>query len=329
MLNTFSNTPPDVTSLMELVDTYVRWSENSKTRSYEYYHPSEFGKCLRASQYKRYAEKGIIDMTENVIDGRTYRLFQKGHNMQSRWEKYFLAMGVLRGIWKCSNTACQKIYGADDKLGVFKPDVCECGNKHFWYNEVSVEDKKLNMRGNVDLILDFSRFNAAIFGDKITKTFNEDLLPKTPIVVDMKTINERGFENLDKYHKPPGLGYQVQLTIYANLLDVEYGVLIYECKNDSRIRSYKIPRNEHTWFKLIQRQSEQLDEMTRIEKDGKTLNLLPPPRPKNKSCYDCRGYPTKGIPGCPFKKICHTSGIWKDPNFDAKRKKFYGFLLDS
>ena len=52
--NISSYTPPEVTSVMNLVDTYIRWRTVSTRydRSYEHYHPSELGKCLRMQQYK-------------------------------------------------------------------------------------------------------------------------------------------------------------------------------------------------------------------------------------------------------------------------------------
>ena len=331
------NTPSEIESILGTVDTYIRWREkNGKERKYNIYHPSAFGQCLRRMQYQRYESEGAIQSDGVDFESRMLRLFEKGHNMQSRWEKYFTEMGILRGIWTCSNPKCQnwdddgkyiegelelkkhpRKYGEDKKIGCFKPDKCICGSKRFDYNEVSVSAPELNMVGHADIILDYSKFDPEKYNSLI-RSFNMEDIPKNPIVIDMKTINSNGFDNLVKYKKPPGLGYQVQLTIYIHLLECEYGVLIYENKNDSTLKAYKIPRDEESW-ELIQSQAKLMDKMAKMEDNGKKLFLLPPPRPTSKTCWECKG--------CGYKKICHKSSIWKNDTLDKKRKNFYGHLI--
>jgi len=290
--------------------------------------------CLRLMQYRKYADAGYISSSEEELDSRMIRLFEKGHNMQSRWERYFTNMGVLRGIWVCADPYCirhdssgdykrslsgpPREYGKEDIIGGFKPDKCECGCKKFHYKEISVKSQELNIFGHADFILDFSKFDFSKF-DEVFKSFNENNLPSRPIVVDMKTINIKGFESLIDFGMPPSLGYQIQLIIYTHLLDCEYGLLVYECKNDSNIKAYKIERDDKSW-KLIQKQAKLMVEMSEITgDDGKLLCLLPPPRPTKKSCWECKN--------CAFKKRCHKSGIWNNAQLDKKRKDFYGHLL--
>jgi len=328
---------PAVESVLGAVDTFVRWKEKTAPdRKYDIYHPSAFGKCLREMQYKAYAAKGYIKVIEEDHDSRVLRLWEKGHNMQSRWEKYFDGLGVLRGVWQCINPMCRQIdddgvfqdildvsknlrvYGKDDLQGCFKPDKCVCGSTKFAYNEVSVSAPEYNMFGHADIILDFSRFNPDRF-DGIIKSFNMDTLPKKPVVVDMKTINQNGFDGLDKFGKPPSFGYQIQLTIYAHLLDCEFGILIYECKNNSYTKAYKIERDDKSWA-LIQRQAKLMMEMALLKNgDGKPLCLLPPPRPEKNTGWGCKN--------CAFKKHCFATA-WKDDKLDEKRKNFYGHLLE-
>jgi len=332
----FSKTPIDIASLLGTVDTYIRWNNTQgPQRRYDIYHPSAFGKCLRQMQYKRYASEGIIDSTQEEFESRLLRLFEKGHNMQSRWERYFEKMGVLRGVWTCVNQMCRhfdddgnyssdepkdsrpRIYGHKDLLGAFKPEKCACGSSRFDYNEVSVRSDDLNMYGHADLILDFKDFKEDKYD--VVKSFNMDQLPKKPIVVDMKTINSNGFDNLTTYKKAPPLYYQVQLIIYIHLLDCEYGVLFYENKNDSTLKAYKVERDEKSW-ELIQKQAKLMQDMATVTgEDDKRLFLLPPPRPVKKSTWDCKS--------CGFRKMCYKSKIWKDPELENKRKKFYGHLL--
>jgi len=332
-------TPEDAASILGTVDTYLRWREiNGNQRKYSVYHPSALGKCLREMQYKKYADCGYITPIKEELESRIIRLFEKGHNMQSRWERYFTNMGVLRGFWVCANPYCfnyddhgkhnlvwnnpsQKVrrYGENNIIGVFKPDMCICGCEKFYYKEVCATAPELNISGNADFILDFSKFDSSAFNG-VFKSFNEDNLPSNPIVVDMKTINKNGFENLSDFNNPPSLGYQIQLLIYTHLLDCEYGLLIYECKDNSNIKAYKIEKDEKSW-NLIQKQAKLMIEMSKITADdGKLLCLLPPPRPNKKSCWECKN--------CVFKKRCHKSSIWKDEGLERKRKDFYGHLLE-
>jgi hypothetical protein len=109
--------------------------------------------------------------------------------------------------------------------------------------------------------------------------------------------------------------YRVQLTIYANLLDCEYGLLIYENKNNSDTASFKIERNSDTIFATIERQALKLNELAKFKK-------LPPPRPADKDDWECKD--------CPFATLCHkTGGAWDDPKLKDRRKVFYGKLLSS
>lgn len=334
--NSKGKTCPDVESVLGSVDTFIRWREKkSKARKYNVYHPSGFGKCLREMQYQFYAAKGYIKTEEEEHDSRVLRLWEKGHNMQNRWESYFTSMGILRGIWTCVNPLCsrfdndgkynasdkrtgRRIYGKKSCQGCLKPVKCVCGSTQFTYNEVKVSAPELNMFGHTDLILDFSYFDPDRF-EGVMKTFNLKTLPQKPIVVDMKTINQNGFDGLTKYGKAPSLGYQIQLLIYTHLLNCEYGILIYECKNNSYVKAYKIERDEANW-NLIQKQAKLMIEMAELKNDaGKPLCLLPPPRPARNTCWDCKK--------CAFKKHCFATA-WKDKKLQEKRRKFYGNLLE-
>jgi hypothetical protein len=343
----FDKTPVEVASILGVVDTYLRWNNKSgPPRKYDIYHPSAFGKCLRQMQYKRYADAGHIVPIGKEFESRILRLFEKGHNMQSRWERYFTSINILRGLWKCANPLCKdwddngnytgqysenlangvkekynaRMYGLNDKLGCFKPDKCVCGSPRFDYHELSIKEPELNMFGHADLILDFSRFDQDQF-DGVFKSFNITNLPSKPIVVDMKTINKNGFESMTTYKGGPHFGYQIQLLIYMHSLGCEYGIILYECKDNSEVAAYRIDRNEEAW-EFIKSQANLMNQMAEAEDgNGDKLNLLPPPRVTKKSSYECKN--------CEFKKYCHSGAIWKDKDLNNKRKKFYGELLES
>ena len=331
--------PKEISSLLNLIDTYKRWDRlKNNNRKYESYHPSEWGKCLRQQQYKHYTEKGLIEVPYGVISSQHLRLFDKGHFMHRRWVSYFNDIGILRGKWQCLNPACflfddngqvkkklsnedkkkiirknkTRLHGKEDKHGIFRPKECVCGCSQFGYEEVSVIDKKINIRGHCDVLLDCSTLDPKKFED-VRVTFDPKFLPINGkiLVGDMKSIGQSSWDYNLMRKKEPHKYYVIQLISYIHILDVDYGVLMYENKNTSEMKWYKIERNDK-WWNVIKWQAEKMIEMTENKE-------LPPPRPKDKTNYDCKN--------CEYKSLCHKSGIWKDPNLEQKRKNFYKCLL--
>lgn len=323
---------PEVVNVLNVLNTYLKWANlNGPPRGYKTYHPSSFGGCLRKAQYQRYSDMGLVHSHKEDPDPKTLRIFDTGHSMHARWASYFENIGVLRGVWECANECCHlwsdkgefigpdlnpdaprrgRTYGRENKLGVFKPESCVCGCKEFEYHEVTVEDKELNFRGHCDQILDFSKFDPVMFtkGNPVDILFRMEDLPKKPIVLDMKSINSFSFKS--KLENGPSLVYKTQLVIYSNILDLEYGILIYENKDDSSTKIYKVDRNPEMW-QTIKRQAQDMNDMIADQ-------LVPPPRPVSKDDYECRY--------CEFQSMCHRSKIWSDPELLRKRLKFYGVL---
>ena len=329
-------TPQEITSLMNLVDTYIRWKTTTtrQDRSYAHYHPSEFGKCLRAQQYKHYAWKGLIEVKYPEPDSEKQRLFAKGHNMHERWAGYFDEIGnILLGRWKCKNILCylfddeSKLDMSDEKVEslykkpktriygknspILKPDKCICGCRDFEYLEAHVSDPELNLKGNSDLLINCEKLKELRFkGTRIS--YNPKFLPlgKSRVVIDMKTVGSNAWKN-QILAKGPHKDYFIQLTIYVHILDCDYGVIAYENKDNSKMMWFQVPRNDE-WWEIIQYQSKMMIEMSKSRK-------LPPPKYSSKACYSCKW--------CEFRELCHKSKVWEDPNLEKKRREFYKSLL--
>lgn len=343
--------PLEVQSVIGLVDCYLKWNdENGDPRGYERYHPSAFGKCLRLMQYQRYSERGYIPTPEDPHEPNLCRIFGNGHSMHDRWQRYFEDLNVLRGYWDCTNPLCgayddegnhtgatiddvmkepkkwmkkRRRHGRDQLQGCFKPERCVCGWERFKYDETTVHSDELNFHGHADLIIDFTspKFDPDKYMKYRTDAYNFDLesLPKRPVVVDMKSCNHFDFNEVAKGN--PHDYYQVQLMIYANMLDCEYGILIYENKNNQRTACFKIPRAADTLWPEVVRQAEMLNDMVEVEMpDGSVNHLLPPPRPSSLDSKECKY--------CIYKDICADSGVWEDPELHQKREAFYGKLLN-
>lgn len=332
-------TPKEVVSLMNLVDTYKRWKNftTQGDRSYEYHHPSSFGKCARAEQYKHFAYKGYIKVIPKELESQQLRLFDKGHAMHHRWSNYFTEMGVLRGRWQCKNKLCNifddngilipntsqekisklldsnesRIHGDKNILGDFRPTKCCCGCKDFYYVETPVVDLNIGFKGNADLIVDCSRLTDDSFKG-VRRTFDIRLLPKDGkvIVIDMKTVGKSAWD-FQLIKRGPHKEYLIQLTIYIHILGCDYGVLAYENKNDSNMLWYKVERNDE-WWDVLKWQSQMMMDMA-------TKKQLPPPKYDSKDDYACKK--------CDFQKLCHSSPDWDRPDFNKFRQWFYKCLL--
>jgi len=287
--------------------------------------------CLRKQQYKHYAHLGKITYEAKDHGSQKQRLFDTGHSMHERWaEWYFANAGCLRGYWKCTNPYCHawddngnfsnesllvadlsrsRVHGKNETLGCFCPEKCICGNDNFHYQEVDVVSEEMNILGHADMVLDFSRMTANQF-EGVRSSFNIDVLPKKPIVVDMKTCSSWAWKK-QIIKSGPYLEHIVQVTLYAHILDCDYGVLIYECKDNSEALPFKVDRNDEIFDTAVW-QAQMMQKMV-------SQGLLPPPRPKDKANMECKS--------CEFSVHCHGSAVWDDPEFDTKRRKFYKNLL--
>jgi hypothetical protein len=333
--------PPEIQTIANVLNTFLRWkSLNGPPRGHEVFHPSAFGSCLRRMQYQRYAERGHVKVEPQAFEAKTVRIFDTGHATHARWAKYWEELGVLRGIWECTNACCalwdndghfvgppkdypnpdrmlhvpgagldRRIYGKENKLGVFKPAYCVCGCTDFSYHEITVEDKELNFYGHVDQLLDFSNFEGgAKFkkGNPVKVLFKDEDLPKKIVLNDMKSINSFGYKS--KLERGSPFNYRVQVNIYIHILGLDYGMLYFENKDDSSTKIFHVEKDEALWQK-IKEQARNMIDMT-----GDLL--LPPPRPWSQDDYECRY--------CEFQPICHKAGVWNDPALEDKRRKFYG-----
>jgi len=332
-----SYTPQEITAFMNLIDTYVRWKvvDERGNRSYDHYHPSEFGKCLRMQQYKHYAWKGLIELKHPEPNSEKHRLFHKGHNMHDRWANYFDGIGnVLIGRWKCKNILCflfnekgdignisnsnkdklfqskkTRVYGEDNPI--FRPKKCVCGCVDFEYLETPVRSPELNIKGNADLVINCKNLKEERFkGVRIS--YNYKFLPQknSKIVIDMKTVGSNAWKN-QIMSKGPHKDYLIQLTIYTHILNCDYGIIAYENKDNSKMAWFQVPRNDE-WWEIVRYQAKTMIEMSKSRK-------LPPPKYASKSNYSCKY--------CDFRELCHKSKIWESPMIEKKRREFYKSLL--
>jgi len=69
-------------------------------------------------------------------------------------------------------------------------------------------------------------------------------------IIELKSINTRGFAALKQ---TPKREHEIQLQIYLNLLPAEWGTVLYENKNDQKLKAFVIKRNPQAFETIVKR----------------------------------------------------------------------------
>ena len=70
------------------------------------------------------------------------------------------------------------------------------------------------------------------------------------VVLELKSINDRGFKELKS---SPKHDHFIQLQIYLNMLNKDYGIVLYENKNDQNLKAFQVERDVDVWNTLLER----------------------------------------------------------------------------
>lgn len=223
-------------NILKVVNTYLEDRARNNDRDYSHFHPSEWDNCHRKIAYAYYESQGFLKTSQSAIkaSAQMERIFDNGHFTHLRWERYLEATGCLKGRWKCKNFSAHpnmpRVYGLDQKLGVFRPEKCECGSTQFDYVEVGLSDPETWWAGHVDAILDLRRWPTPI--PDLKSDADED----THIIVDFKTINPFLYGRLEK----PKPEHCTQMQIYLYLAGLKMGKFLYENKGDQGVKEFPV-----------------------------------------------------------------------------------------
>lgn len=212
------------------------------TRRFDHFHPSAWGSCLRKIAYQYYNDQDpFVSKTPYDIDDRFERIFDNGHGVHYRWQKYLDESGVLRGIWKCVNPSCGKEYGVGELIGIKNPSrvagwACSCGCKDIMeYEEPLVKSTpEYNFVGHCDAVID-------IRGTRFEQKNKYDIF-----IVDFKSMKDEYFSELTG----PKDEHVVQVNIYMWILDLHGAVLVYENKDNQHLKEMFVPRDEELIAKI-------------------------------------------------------------------------------
>ena len=69
-------------------------------------------------------------------------------------------------------------------------------------------------------------------------------------LLELKTIKDEDFRDLKE---APKHEHMIQLQIYLNLTDRNYGVVMYENKNDQKLKAFKVDVDKQIWTDILDR----------------------------------------------------------------------------
>jgi hypothetical protein len=97
-------------------------------------------------------------------------------------------------------------------------------------DEVSIKNEDPPISGRIDFIIKHDKYEEAL--------------------LELKTIKDEDFKELKEAPKHEHL---IQLQIYLNLTDRDYGVVLYENKNDQNLKAFKVDRDKKIWEDILDR----------------------------------------------------------------------------
>lgn len=203
-------------------------------RSTTVLHPSEIIKkdfCHRASYFllsghTKVAEKPAL---------RLQSIFDEGHAIHAKWQRWFQEMGVLYGRFTC--VACQ--FSMFD-LG---PVTCPgCGRDTMEYREVTLHDDKLRIKGHTDGWIKGLGEDTLIEIKSIGPGTLRSAVPN--LVMDAGGDFMKAWNNVRR----PFPEHILQGQMYLELMhrmghEVEEIVFLYELKADQSFKEFSVKRD--------------------------------------------------------------------------------------
>ena len=95
------------------------------------------------------------------------------------------------------------------------------------------------------------------------------------IVLELKSINDKGFEALKNR---PKREHTVQLQIYLHILQLPYGVVLYENKNNQKLKAFGMLPDPDIWAQILKKCEDVM------------LMMEPPSRCSGPQWCNCRAY---------------------------------------
>jgi hypothetical protein len=246
-------------------------------RDYTVLHPSEIIKrdhCYRASYYLLKGATRIADKP-NL---RLQSIFDEGHYIHAKWQKWFQEMGILHGNFKC--VVCDKMTWGTS------PTECEhCGASEakLEYAEVTMRDDALMIKGHTD---GWIKDDKGDFLIEIKSVGPGTIRVDAPeLIMDANGDLGKAFNNI----KRPFPSHILQGQMYLELMkrmghEVAGIIFLYELKQDQNYKEFPMIKAD---YELVRHIFENAEDVVTAVKQNKVPECNNNP---GASCKQCAPY---------------------------------------
>jgi hypothetical protein len=221
------------TRVLGSVERFLLSKPRDESRRTDVLHPSEMASgnwCYRASYFQLL---GQAPQANRKMSMRLLSVFEEGHAIHAKWQRWFQQMNVLYGKWYC--TECEEMFwGGSD-----------CHDGPLEYREVPLFYEPLRISGHSDGWI-------VGLGD--------------PLMLEIKSVgvgtlrweapellmdNDNDMDKAWKALKAPFQKHITQVQIYMKLAELlgyenvpQEAVLIYECKSNQEAKEFVVHKSD-------------------------------------------------------------------------------------
>lgn len=221
------------TRVIGSVERHLIAKPRDKSRRTDVLHPSEMVDptwCHRASYFQLMGEEPISTRTMSL---RLALVFEEGHTIHARWQRWFQEMGNLFGKWYC--VECGEMFWGD----------VYCHEGPLEYREVPLFYEPLRIFGHSDGWL-------TGFGEPLMleiKSVGEGTLRwECP---ELYAEHDYDFNKTWKAIDAPFMKHIMQVQIYMKLAELlgyenapQEAVIIYEAKPNQEVKEFVVPKSD-------------------------------------------------------------------------------------
>jgi hypothetical protein len=232
-LKSFINVAKKETRVLGSVERFLLSKPKDKSRRTDVLHPSEMAGgewCYRASYYQLLGREAI---SNRKMSFRLLSVFEEGHAIHAKWQKWFYEMGVMFGKWYCQDCG-EMFWGGSD-----------CHEGPLEYREVPLFYEPLRIFGHSDGWL-------VGLGEPLMleiKSVGEGTLRwECP---ELYAENDFDFNKTWKAITQPFMKHITQVQIYMKLAELlgyenppQEAVIIYEAKPNQEVKEFVIPKSD-------------------------------------------------------------------------------------
>ena len=216
-------------------------------RDHHFLHPSEVAAEGWCPRYAQMVMEDRVEVVPETYGHRMLSIFEEGHAIHAKWQKWLGDMGVLYGLWRC--VACN---ATDWSLGV-PEDLCGHPLECVAYAEVPLQvgiwsghaDGIIRLPESPEKVLEVKSVGTGTIRASAPEMFKDD--------TDLSKL----FRRISQ----PFPAHQRQVQIYLELRhrivaarggeSLDGAIVIYECKADQSPKEFVIQRDSSHIMDLL------------------------------------------------------------------------------